>query len=765
MSHGRIKKLVAEKGYGFIAETSGDDYFFHRNQLIGLDFKALKVDDPVVFDLRPSRNKPGTDEAYRVRADSTLAPSPPNAIAQRPPIAAARQQTLYPPYRFIPVPEKIVAAAPVWHDGTHVDEPTYSGELRCSLKALTPLLAANQRYPLSAANKRTFEEWLGTTLSDDKKVAEPLRLKDGRIALAGTGLKGMLRHSLAALLGAPMERVGEHHFTYRPNLDFSHAEKRVDVRPAFLAPDDNTLEGPSMLWILAGARDAIFIREDAWPEIERSIDAHGLLPKGISVSGVAPPNKNRIDVGLGWKPEENYVLLSYKGGIDGEGLFGESHNPPTRTYHHVVVRESAVNHAIALDLDHEVLKAYKQTYKQTQTVLANVQTGHLSNHPNIVGTTRDACRRAIERNTEIEDWQLIYVELTLDKNGLVSAASKVLSMGHHFRYRWAYSSTIRRWNGTELRTCLSPTPEEQAPVPTALTGVRSLFGYVSSDDKDTGIGKGKHQRLAGRIAINHAVSIGTPIFVGSESQGYCIPLPLQGQPKPSAWEFYLQQHGGSKLPATYGDVPGDRGGDLAGRKFYLHQPAIRAASDLIAATAGEPNATLARFVCAPDTEFRFTIRFTRLRTWELAALLATIEPGFLEASSDRAKAPTYAHKLGMGRPLGMGSVALKVDSAWRRSDQETRLKEVDPKDLFGEGAEKLEKAIDPSTRARWLAIHRFIDRGLLGYPLPSGPKKRGECNIFDWHTDLRRRYSKARRERSPNYSEINADILPAHKLS
>lgn len=47
---GTIKKLVQDKGFGFIApEDNSKDVFFHTNALIGATFEQLKEGDAVTF--------------------------------------------------------------------------------------------------------------------------------------------------------------------------------------------------------------------------------------------------------------------------------------------------------------------------------------------------------------------------------------------------------------------------------------------------------------------------------------------------------------------------------------------------------------------------------------------------------------------------------------------------------------------------------------------------------------------------------------------
>lgn len=46
---GRIVRLFADQGYGFIATSSGDEVYLHRNAVVGNGFEALQVGDAVRF--------------------------------------------------------------------------------------------------------------------------------------------------------------------------------------------------------------------------------------------------------------------------------------------------------------------------------------------------------------------------------------------------------------------------------------------------------------------------------------------------------------------------------------------------------------------------------------------------------------------------------------------------------------------------------------------------------------------------------------------
>jgi cold shock protein len=52
MTSGTVKKLVSERGFGFITGDDGKDYFFHRSALMpSLDFDRLAGGEKVQFDI------------------------------------------------------------------------------------------------------------------------------------------------------------------------------------------------------------------------------------------------------------------------------------------------------------------------------------------------------------------------------------------------------------------------------------------------------------------------------------------------------------------------------------------------------------------------------------------------------------------------------------------------------------------------------------------------------------------------------------------
>jgi CspA family cold shock protein len=66
MPTGTIKKIVSDRGFGFIAAEDGKEYFFHRSGLES-DFDSLTGGEKVAFEIEPSPKGP---RANRVRVEA-----------------------------------------------------------------------------------------------------------------------------------------------------------------------------------------------------------------------------------------------------------------------------------------------------------------------------------------------------------------------------------------------------------------------------------------------------------------------------------------------------------------------------------------------------------------------------------------------------------------------------------------------------------------------------------------------------------------------
>ncbi len=67
MATGTIKRLVRDRGFGFIRDEGGQEWFFHRSAVSDGDFDQLNEGQRVTFDEEPSSKGP---RAGNIRAEA-----------------------------------------------------------------------------------------------------------------------------------------------------------------------------------------------------------------------------------------------------------------------------------------------------------------------------------------------------------------------------------------------------------------------------------------------------------------------------------------------------------------------------------------------------------------------------------------------------------------------------------------------------------------------------------------------------------------------
>jgi cold shock protein len=59
LTAGVVKRLVLDKGFGFVREPGGTEYFFHQSAMRGTAFEDLREGDAVRFQPNPHPNPKG----------------------------------------------------------------------------------------------------------------------------------------------------------------------------------------------------------------------------------------------------------------------------------------------------------------------------------------------------------------------------------------------------------------------------------------------------------------------------------------------------------------------------------------------------------------------------------------------------------------------------------------------------------------------------------------------------------------------------------
>ena len=67
VANGTIKRLVRDRGFGFIKDEGGQEWFFHRSSVEAEGFEQLNEGQRVSFDEEPSQKGP---RAGNIRAAS-----------------------------------------------------------------------------------------------------------------------------------------------------------------------------------------------------------------------------------------------------------------------------------------------------------------------------------------------------------------------------------------------------------------------------------------------------------------------------------------------------------------------------------------------------------------------------------------------------------------------------------------------------------------------------------------------------------------------
>jgi CspA family cold shock protein len=71
MAKGKIKTLVKDRGFGFIAVDGGsDEVFFHSTSLPMGEFDSLQTDQTLEFDVEPDPRNPQRKRAVNVRVSN-----------------------------------------------------------------------------------------------------------------------------------------------------------------------------------------------------------------------------------------------------------------------------------------------------------------------------------------------------------------------------------------------------------------------------------------------------------------------------------------------------------------------------------------------------------------------------------------------------------------------------------------------------------------------------------------------------------------------
>jgi len=710
------------------------------------------------------------------------------------------------PYDFVPVlPERYrPPEAPIWHHGANPNQKELlSGELRCTLKTRTPLIIGNEQVKFEALTEAWRDKitaqlhklGIEEAIAPDKHVLFPLTLgEDGPVLIPGESLKGMFRHALGALLNVPMERVQEETFSYRPNVKVGLGQKTKPVAAQVVAYDPDRcllqvrlIENLNAIQFLSGPPPRIQ-GQTVQPgrDYQRQDDQYRYLRyhHGLDCGGYFRTYaREKRGLNTPGEPKTGVWVKNPNDNIESQ----------IRTVDPAVVRQYLDTLEHLKDHNHGHLS---RNYLGNGPNPKDVQLPQLTPGDLIFGEMSLSSKRLVSFGHNFRyRWK-----------HLNSVTQHII----------AFDSEAKAWimeRRPEMTAHEDEHPENQKPPrPQALTAVRNLVGYVAQE-KHPELGKlqklkSPFDHLAGRIAFNIACEHDTDNpwnerFLEANADSLVFLHPL-AQPKPSFWRGYVPgasadeartwgdgilklMHSKTKEPC-YGLQYATR--YFAGRKFYRHQLAAahqayhynlydllalpqhkfkektaHSRQDLQAFLTGN-QAAIARQVSQPGRRFGFTVRFKNLRPWELAALVAVLCPDrlaeairqqpdhfrktwqWLENHQDG-----FGHKLGHGRPLGLGSIQITIDhiEGWHGP------LEVNTAFL----SQHLLPCLDDEVTCHWLRVLRLQpEREVRPYLLHHGSN--GPQTIVQWNQNVRSQHLNHTRGVQRPHHSANRRRNPRH---
>jgi len=251
------------------------------------------------------------------------------------------------------------------------------------------------------------------------------------------------------------------------------------------------------------------------------------------------------------------------------------------------------------------------------------ESGFLGKQHDTIPFTQKDLQRYISSNShgdhpELRKGDIVYFQ---------RKGSELISVGFAQIYKIPYVKSIHDLMNAAERPCKSID---------SLCPACRVFGNVFQDRGKKKI-KGAVTAVAGRIFITNGI-------INGELDSNPVPLQILGSPHTSCVAFYVN---GNSLDMGYDS----KGARIRGRKIYLHRnPSFIYSENPVKGMSPNNKMNVSVKGLLKQGSFSFDIRFESLTEIELGALLFA-----LDCSEG------HALKLGMGKPLGLGSVRTTVD--------------------------------------------------------------------------------------------------------
>lgn len=547
------------------------------------------------------------------------------------------------PYNFVPLPERMVPARELPDLDRYSDE-LLTGRLECDLETLSPLYVRGIMTPddyrqfgekgpdqLSVKEKEQRASFYSTETATIENFPVP--------AIPGSSLRGMVRTLVEIISFGRMRWVGkEPTFTFRAVAASRDDPLREPYRQV-IGPFGRNVRAGYLVkrgddWFVQPAltpRDMGWPTDDAFLKVKERIITGRDLPEYIRLDDpdYRPQIHHvRFDINMGRNRRSVTVTrltaarlstLRYEGYLVCSGNMKETagdrlQKSPRRSHALVLMRNINVRE---LKIRPQAIQDYLAGLTPYQKEQLTAWSGERDRSPN-------GC---------LYDGRPVFY---------VAEGNEVACFGHSPNFR--IPAQLHGSNRAATPLDFVPDALRNNPQPDLAD---AIFGWVENDDIPRG-------QRAGRVFFEDAR------FVGAANGVWLSPVPIiphvLSGPKATTFQHYLVQDRNAghdpdrkETLAHYGSPPDTT--EIRGHKLYWHRgssPEIEASSK-----EREHEKQLTRIIpVKPGVRFTFTVHFENLGPEELGALCwALALPG--EHGKE------YCHKLGMGKPLGMGAVKIK----------------------------------------------------------------------------------------------------------
>jgi CRISPR-associated protein (TIGR03986 family) len=548
------------------------------------------------------------------------------------------------PYNFVPLPERVVTV----NDIPSLDDyDELTGYIRCRLTTASPLYVRAGMTPgfFQRWGQRAFHE---LPAAEQEQVTGFFTVDGEQPIIPASSLRGMVRNLVEIAAYAKIRWVTDEPLVFRAVGDTTSLGEYYRTR---LMRDDGSKRYTPLMqagymrregahWEIVPART---IGGTSFARIWRN-DIPDFLPRW-PVPGRVCENAYRIWVKLGAYDYQDvrrgYIKVKYSPVLEAtdqpavgfqEAVLAYS-GPMDKKAHEAVVfpRDETVS---PIWIDDELVRRYRDQISQEQQKLLG----------------EDGVLRP--------DQPVFYL---LDEEG------KLVFFGHLWLFRLPYEHNPLEFVPSHLRDN------------TTVDLAEAIFGFVAESSQD------KRRPRAGRVAFTDAHLLPGQSNPWAAQRG--ITPHILGGPKPTTFQHYLTQQEPDDVETGKFDKQGQPKTELKldhyasppphqtivrGHKLYWHKGAV-ALSDIEEQDQRKIKKAPKQYTrirpVKTGISFEFSIYFENLRREELGALWwALTLPG--------ETGKTYRHKIGMGKPLGMGSVAISAELClsnrfcWSEGDHE-----------------------------------------------------------------------------------------------